>query len=89
VRIPSSTEPPNVMVAERDLLGLSTKKYGALTVGGNYPRWPKDSTSPARVEKPKDIVPAIKDRSASHGRARRSCSSSWSIRPPALRAGGL
>jgi acetolactate synthase-1/2/3 large subunit len=51
-----------VMAAERDVLKLSTKKYGALTVGGNYAKvaeglnvasWP--------VEKPADIVPAIKE----------------------------
>ena len=48
-----------VMGAERDVLKISDAKYGAMTVGGNYRRWPKASTSrQRRVEKPADIVGA-------------------------------
>ncbi len=51
-----------VMAAERDVLGLSTKKYGALTVGGNYAKVAEGlNVASTRVEKPTDIVPAIKD----------------------------
>jgi acetolactate synthase-1/2/3 large subunit len=51
-----------VMAAERDVLGLSTKKYGALTVGGNYAKVAEGlNVASTRVEKPADIVPAIKD----------------------------
>ena len=51
-----------VMAAERDVLGLSTKKYGALTVGGNYAKVAEGlNVAATRVEKPGDIVPAIKD----------------------------
>ena len=51
-----------VMAAERDVLGLSTKKYGALTVGGNYAKVAEGlNVAATRVEKPADIVPAIKD----------------------------
>src|SRR6202022_1637728 len=78
-----------VMAAERDVLPTSTKKFGALTAGGNYPRGggggrgvlPTSTkkfgaltvggnyakvaeglnVAATRVEKPADIVPAIKD----------------------------
>ena len=51
-----------VMAAERDVLELSTRKYGALTVGGNYAKVAEGlNVAAARVEKPADIVPAIKD----------------------------
>jgi acetolactate synthase-1/2/3 large subunit len=51
-----------VMAAERDVLQTSTKKYGALTVGGNYTKVAEGlNVAATRVEKPKDIVPAIKE----------------------------
>ena len=51
-----------VMAAERDVLELSTKKYGAMTVGGNYAKVAEGlNVAATRVEKPADIVPAIKD----------------------------
>ncbi len=51
-----------VMAAERDVLKTSTKKYGAMTVGGNYAKVAEGlNVASTRVEKPADIVPAIKD----------------------------
>jgi acetolactate synthase-1/2/3 large subunit len=51
-----------VMAAERDVLKVSTRKYGALTVGGNYAKVAEGlNVAATRVEKPADIVPAIKD----------------------------
>ena len=51
-----------VMAAERDVLELSTRKYGALTVGGNYAKVAEGlNVAATRVKKPADIVPAIKD----------------------------
>jgi acetolactate synthase-1/2/3 large subunit len=51
-----------VMAAERDVLPTSTRKFGALTVGGNYAKVAEGlSVAATRVEKPADIVPAIKD----------------------------
>src|ERR1700719_1041546 len=51
-----------VMAAERDVLPLSTKKYGALPVGGNYAKVAEGlNVASMRVEKPGDIAPAIKD----------------------------
>ena len=51
-----------VMAAERDVLKLSTKKYGALTVSGNYAKVAEGlNVASMRVEKPAAIVPAIKD----------------------------
>jgi acetolactate synthase-1/2/3 large subunit len=51
-----------VMAAERDVLKLSTAKYGAMTVGGNYTKVAQGlNVAAARVEKPAEIVPAIKD----------------------------
>jgi acetolactate synthase-1/2/3 large subunit len=51
-----------VMAAERDVLKTSTKKYGALDVGGNYAKVAEGlNVAATRVEKPADIVGAIKD----------------------------
>jgi acetolactate synthase-1/2/3 large subunit len=51
-----------VMGAERDELKLSDEKYGAMTVSGNYTKVAEGlNVAAARVEKPADIVPAIKD----------------------------
>jgi acetolactate synthase-1/2/3 large subunit len=51
-----------VMAAERDVLELSTKKYGALTIGGNYTKVAEGlNVAAMRLEKPGDIVPAIKN----------------------------
>jgi acetolactate synthase-1/2/3 large subunit len=51
-----------VMAAERDVLELSTKKYGALTVGGNYAKVAEGlNVAATRVTKPADVAPAIKD----------------------------
>ena len=51
-----------VMAAERDVLELSTKKYGALTIGGNYTKVAEGlNVAAMRIEKPGDIVPTIKD----------------------------
>jgi acetolactate synthase-1/2/3 large subunit len=51
-----------VMAAERDVLPISTKKFGALTVGGNYAKVAEGlNVAATRVDKPADIVPAIKD----------------------------
>jgi len=50
-----------VMAAERDVLKTSTRKYGALTVGGNYAKVAEGlNVASRRVEKPAEIVPAIK-----------------------------
>jgi len=51
-----------VMGAEREELKLSDKKYGAMTVGGNYSKVAEGLGVPStRVEKPANIVPAIKE----------------------------
>jgi acetolactate synthase-1/2/3 large subunit len=51
-----------VMAAERDVLRTSTRKYGALDVGGNYTKVAEGlGVAATRVEKPADIVPAIKE----------------------------
>jgi len=51
-----------VMAAERDVLRLSTKKYGALTVSGNYAKVAEGlNVAAMRIVKPGDIAPAIKD----------------------------
>jgi len=51
-----------VMAAERDVLQMSTKKFGALTVGGNYTKVAEGlNVAATRVERPADIVPALKD----------------------------
>jgi acetolactate synthase-1/2/3 large subunit len=50
-----------IMAAERNVLAISTKKYGALDVGGNYAKVAEGlNVASRRVEKPADIVPAIK-----------------------------
>jgi thiamine pyrophosphate-dependent acetolactate synthase large subunit-like protein len=51
-----------VMAAERDVLPTSTRKYDALTVGGNYTKVAEGlNVAAMRVEKPADIVPAIRE----------------------------
>ena len=51
-----------VMGAERDVLKVSDQKYGAMTVGGNYSKVAEGlNVAARRVEKPDDIVPAIKE----------------------------
>lgn len=51
-----------VMGAEREELKISDKKYGAMTVSGNYTKVAEGlNVAATRVEKPADIVPAIKD----------------------------
>jgi acetolactate synthase-1/2/3 large subunit len=51
-----------VMAAERDVLELSTKKYGALTVSGNYTKVAEGlNVAATRVEKPTALVGAIKE----------------------------
>ena len=51
-----------VMAAERDVLRLSTKKYGALTVSGNYAKVAEGlNVAAMRIVKPGDIAPAIKE----------------------------
>jgi thiamine pyrophosphate-dependent acetolactate synthase large subunit-like protein len=43
------------------VLKISTQKYGALHVGGNYAKVAEGlAVATRRVEKPADIVPAIK-----------------------------
>ncbi|MEX2036109.1 MAG: thiamine pyrophosphate-dependent enzyme, partial [Xanthobacteraceae bacterium] len=51
-----------VMGAERDVLKVSDQKYGAMTVGGNYSKVAEGlNVAARRVEKPADIVTAIKE----------------------------
>jgi acetolactate synthase I/II/III large subunit len=51
-----------VMGAERDVLKISDEKYGAMTVGGNYTKVAEGlNVAARRVEKPDDIVGAIKE----------------------------
>jgi acetolactate synthase-1/2/3 large subunit len=51
-----------VMGAERDVLKISDEKYGAMTVGGNYTKVAEGlNVAATRVDKPGDIVGAIKD----------------------------
>ena len=50
-----------VMGAERDVLKISDEKYGAMTVGGNYTKLADGlNVAAMRIEKPADIVPALK-----------------------------
>ncbi len=50
-----------VMGAEREVLKISDEKYGAMTVGGNYTKVAEGlNVAARRVEKPADIVGAIK-----------------------------
>jgi acetolactate synthase-1/2/3 large subunit len=49
-----------IMAAERSVLPVSTKKYGALDVGGNYAKVAEGlGVASRRVDKPADIVAAI------------------------------
>jgi acetolactate synthase-1/2/3 large subunit len=51
-----------VMAAERDVLKTSSRKYGAMNVGGNYAKVAEGlNVAARRVEKPADIVPAINE----------------------------
>lgn len=51
-----------VMAAERQVLKISDEKFGAMAVGGNYAKVAEGlNVASTRVEKPADIVPAIKD----------------------------
>jgi acetolactate synthase-1/2/3 large subunit len=51
-----------VMGAERDVLKISDQKYGAMAVGGNYTKVAEGlNVAARRVEKPSDIVGAIKE----------------------------
>jgi acetolactate synthase I/II/III large subunit len=51
-----------IMAAERDVLELSTKEYGALTIGGNYTKVAEGlNVAAMRIEEPGNIVPAIKE----------------------------
>jgi len=51
-----------IMAAERGVLTISTQKYGALDVGGNYAKVAEGlNVASNRVEKPADIVPAIRE----------------------------
>src|SRR5437660_1263544 len=51
-----------VMAAEREVLMISDRKYGAMTVSGNYTKVAEGlNVAARRVEKPIDIVPAIKE----------------------------
>jgi acetolactate synthase-1/2/3 large subunit len=50
-----------VMACERGVMQTSTEKFGALSVGGNYSKVAEGlNVESRRVEKPADIVPAIK-----------------------------
>jgi acetolactate synthase I/II/III large subunit len=50
-----------VMACERHVMETSTAKYGALSVGGNYAKLAEAlNVGSRRVEKPTDIMPAIK-----------------------------
>jgi acetolactate synthase-1/2/3 large subunit len=51
-----------VMAAERDVLKTSDRKYGVMQVGGNYAKVAEGlNVAARRVEKPADIVGAIKE----------------------------
>src|SRR6202035_497627 len=51
-----------VIAAERDVLKTSTRKYDAMTVSCNYAKVAEGlNVASRRVEKPADIVPAIKE----------------------------
>jgi thiamine pyrophosphate-dependent acetolactate synthase large subunit-like protein len=50
-----------IMAAERSVLPISTKKFGALDVGGNYTKVAEGlGVASRRVDQPADIVAAIK-----------------------------
>jgi acetolactate synthase-1/2/3 large subunit len=51
-----------VMACERHVLETATEKYGALTVGGHYSKVAEGlNVAARRVERPGDIVPALKN----------------------------
>ncbi|MEE8333058.1 MAG: thiamine pyrophosphate-requiring protein [Alphaproteobacteria bacterium] len=51
-----------IMAAERGVLTISTQKYGALDVGGNYAKVAEGlNVASNRVANPADIVPAIRE----------------------------
>ena len=51
-----------VMAAERQVLKISDEKFGAMAVGGNYAKVAEGlNVASTRIEKPSEIVPAIKD----------------------------
>jgi acetolactate synthase-1/2/3 large subunit len=51
-----------VMAAERDVLKISDRKYGAMSVGGNYAKVSEGlNVASLRVDKPASIVGAIKE----------------------------
>ena len=51
-----------VMAAERDVLILATEKYNSMDVGGNYTKVAEGlNVQSRRIERPEDIIPAIKD----------------------------
>ncbi len=51
-----------VMAAERDVLKTSNRKYGAMSVGGNYAKVAEGlNVASLRVDKPGDIIGAIKE----------------------------
>jgi acetolactate synthase-1/2/3 large subunit len=52
----------SVMAAERDVMVTSTQKYGTLAVGGNYAMVAEGlGLASMRVERPGDIIPAIRE----------------------------
>ena len=52
----------SVMACEKHVLEVSTEKYGALNIGGNYSKVAEGlNVASRRVEKPSDIVGAIKE----------------------------
>jgi len=52
----------SIMAAERDVMVTSTQKYGTLAVGGNYAMVAEGlGLASMRVERPGDIIPAIKE----------------------------
>jgi acetolactate synthase-1/2/3 large subunit len=51
----------SVMACERHVLETATRKYGALSVGGNYAKVAEGlNVASRRVEKPAEIVPSLK-----------------------------
>ncbi len=51
-----------VMAAERHVMGTSIRKFNSLAVGGNYAKLAESLNVPSRrVEKPAEIIPAIKE----------------------------
>jgi len=50
-----------VMGAEREVLEISDKKYGAMTVSGNYSKVAEGlNVASTRVDNPANIVPAMR-----------------------------